>query len=44
MLEANVYDLNADKLIYSAQTRSVDPELVHSRSQRNFSDEDLLKT
>lgn len=25
MLEANVYDLNTDKLIYSAQTRSVDP-------------------
>lgn len=25
LLEANVYDLDADKLIYSAQTRSVDP-------------------
>jgi len=25
MLEANIYDLKADKLVYSAQTRSVDP-------------------
>jgi hypothetical protein len=37
MLEANVYDLNADKLIYSAQTRSVDPASPQSLATE-FSD------
>lgn len=37
MLEASVYDLNADKLIYSAQTRSVDPASPQSLATE-FSD------
>jgi hypothetical protein len=38
MLEANVYDLDANKLIYSAQTRSVDPASPQSLATE-FSDE-----
>lgn len=45
MLEASVYDLNSDKLIYSAQTKSVDPASPQSLASE-FSDkifEDMSK-